>query len=83
MIKLVTCTWGYSTDFPITNSMLYRSYVKHNTAEHFAHFHYNRGAFYLEEQDFVGRMGTQAEYILFKIKLLKDSIESLDIAQEL
>jgi hypothetical protein len=58
--------------------MLYRSYVKHNTAEHFAHFHYNRGAFYLEEQDFVGRMGTQAEYILFKIKLLKDSIESLE-----
>ncbi len=78
MIKLVTCTWGYSTDFPITGTMLYRSFTKCNPAENFVHFHYNRGAYYLEEQDYVGRMGTQAEYILFKIKCLKESIESLE-----
>ena len=78
MIKLVTCTWGFCNSFPIQDTMLYRSFVKNNSPENFVHFHYSRGAYYLEEQDYTGRMGSQAEYILFKIKLLKESIENLE-----
>jgi hypothetical protein len=78
MIKLVTCTWGYTPSYPIEQSMLYKSYTKHNPPENFAHFHYNRGAFYAEEQAYLQRMGTQAEYIMFKIELLKKSVEELE-----
>jgi len=78
MIKLVTCTWGYSDTFPIQGTVLYRSFIRNNPEENFVHFHYNRGAYYAEEQQYLTRMGTQAEYILFKIELLKKSVEELE-----
>ena len=78
MIKLVTCTWGHSNSFPIESTMLYQSFVNRNPVENFVHFHYNRGAYYAEEQKYLARMGTQAEYILFKIELLKSSVENLE-----
>jgi hypothetical protein len=78
MIKLVTCTWGHSNSFPIESTMLYQSFVNRNPVENFVHFHYNRGAYYLEEQQYLQRMGVQAEYIMFKIELLRKSVAELE-----
>jgi hypothetical protein len=78
MYKLITSTWGNTPNYSIENTITYRSFSKYNNPENFVTFYFNRGAYHVEEHEYNSRMGTQAEYILYKIDLLREKIRELD-----
>lgn len=78
MIKLITSTWGNGSSYNVENTVTYRTFAKYNNPENFVAFHFNRGNYYLEEVDYGSRMGVQAEYILYKIDLLREKVRDLE-----
>lgn len=78
MIKLLTITWSYNDHFNINDTFLYKSFIKNNKNDQFVHFHYNRNHYLELEKDFENKYGFQFEYILYKLFLTKDKIQSID-----
>jgi hypothetical protein len=78
MIKVITSTWGHTPQYNIENTITYRSFIKYNNPENFVNFYFGRGIYHAEEIDYGTRLGVQAEYILYKIDLLREKVEQLD-----
>jgi hypothetical protein len=78
MIKVITATWGHTHDYHIENTVTYRSFVKYNNPDNFVNFHFGRGVYHAEEIDYGTRLGIQAEFILYKIDLLRQKVRELE-----
>jgi len=78
VVKLVTITWSYSNNYDIENTFLYKSFIKNNSLSNFIHIHYDRNNYASLEYDFYSKYDYQFEYILYKLYLTRDKIESLD-----
>lgn len=77
-LKLVTTTWSHQDSFDITKTTLYKSFKHFNPDKELVHYHFNRGVYWKEENDFAQKYGPESEYLLYKIVLLKEKIETLD-----
>ena len=75
MIKLITSTWSYSNTNDISNTFLYKSFIKNNPPDNFVNIHFNRNLYASLEEEFSNKFGFQHEFILYKIFLLKKEIE--------
>jgi len=78
MIKVITSTWGHTHDYNIPATVLYRSFVRYNNPDNLVNFHFGRGMYQEQEIDYGTRLGVQAEYILYKIDLLREKVRELD-----
>lgn len=78
MVKLITVTWSFENEFNIQDTFLYKSFIKHNDLKQLHHIHFNRNNYKELELEFSNRFGTQSEFILYKIFLLKDVIQTID-----
>lgn len=77
-MKLLSITWGYQDSADITDSFLYKSFIKHNDPSSFVNIHFNRNNYSQLEIDFKERYGYQYEFLLYKIFLSVDRISKLD-----
>ena len=77
-MKLVSITWSYDHNFDYKNTILYKSFIKHNNENDFINVHFNRNDYSELEQEFESYYGYQFEFILYKIFLLKDRIKMVD-----
>jgi hypothetical protein len=78
MIKVLSITWSYESDYDYTNTFLYRSFVRHNDKNNFINIHFNRNLYLDLEKQFKDRFGYQYEYILYKIFLLKLKLKEIN-----
>jgi hypothetical protein len=78
MVTVVTATWSFEATFDIQNTLLYKSFITRNTEKNFHHVHFDRNQYANLELEFSNRFGTQADYILYKIFLLRDAIKSIN-----
>lgn len=76
-MKLVTVTWSYSDISEIENSLVYKSFLKHNDKNDFVNIHFNRSNYAELEKKFELLYGHQYDYILYKIVLFRDIIEEI------
>jgi hypothetical protein len=77
-MKLITITWSYSDKSEVKESILYKSFIKNNNDSDFINFHFNRSNYLDLEKKFELQYGVQYDYILYKIFLLQDLIETID-----
>lgn len=77
-VKLVTVTWSYDHHFDYKNTILYKSFIKHNNENDFINVHFNRNDYIDLEKEFENYYGYQFEFILYKIKLFKDKLKEID-----
>ena len=77
-IKLISVTWSDSNSFDFKNSMLYKSFIKHNSDDNFYSIHFNRENYRDLENEFNSRFGNQYEFLLYRIFLLKKRLEKLN-----
>ena len=78
-MKLVSITWSYDHNFDYKNTILYKSFIKHNNENDFINVHFNRNDYIDLEKEFENYYGYQFEFILYKIKLFKDKFEMLNV----
>ena len=78
MFKLITATWGHSEQYHLHSTTLYRTFTKYNGSKDIVNFHFNRGHFNELEHKYHETFGTQSEFILYKIDLLREKVKSLD-----
>ena len=78
MISVITSTWSNEESFPIQNTNLYKSFKFFNPEKNFHHIHFNRGHFHQEESEFSIKYGTESDYLLYKITLLKQRVSEID-----
>jgi hypothetical protein len=77
-IKLVSITWSNDQTFDYKNTILYKSFIKHNNENNFINIHFNRNEYSELEKEFENNYGYQFEFILYKIFLLKDKLKEID-----
>ena len=77
-MKLVSITWSYDHHFDYKNTILYKSFIKHNNENDFINIHFNRNDYIDLEKEFENYYGYQFEFILYKIKLFKDKLKDID-----
>ncbi len=77
-VMLLTITWSYESSFNIENTTLYKSFKHFNPTTQFKHIHFDRRLFEKEETEFNQRFGTESEYILYKIVLLKKTLREIN-----
>ena len=77
-MKLITITWSYSDKSEVKESILYKSFIKNNNESDFINFHFNRSNYLDIEKKFESQYGIQYDYILYKIFLIQDLIETID-----
>ena len=77
-MKLVSITWSYDHHFDYKNTILYKSFIKHNNENDFINIHFNRNEYSELEKDFENNYGYQFEFVLYKIFLLKDKLKEID-----
>jgi len=78
MIKVITATWSHTPSYNIEHTVTHRTYCKYNDPANFVNFHFGRGIYQQEETDYGTRLGKQAEFILYKIDLLREKVAQLD-----
>lgn len=78
MIKLVSVTWSYTDKSDFENSILYQSFLKKNDKKDFYNIHFNRNNYLDLESNFNNKFGYQYEFLLYRIFLLKNVLETLD-----
>jgi hypothetical protein len=76
-MKLISVTWSYDDVFDYSNTILYKSFLKYNDPNAFINIHYNRSHYKFLEDEFNNKFGYQYEFLLYRIFLLKDSIDNL------
>lgn len=77
-MKLISITWSYDHHFDYKNTILYKSFIKHNNEDDFINIHFNRNNYIDLENEFENYYGYQFEFILYKIKLFKDKLKDID-----
>jgi hypothetical protein len=77
-MKLVSITWSYDHHFDYKNTILHKSFIKHNDENNFINIHFNRNEYSELEKDFENNYGYQFEFILYKIFLLKDKLKEIN-----
>lgn len=78
MIKIITSTWAHAPSYNIEHTILYRSVAKYNNPNIIENFHWDRGCNHDKENEYGSRLGKQAEYILYKVDLLRDKVHALE-----
>jgi len=78
MISVITSTWSNEESFPIQDTTLYKSFKFFNPEKNFHHIHFNRGHFHQEESEFNAKYGSESDYLLYKITLLKQRVSEID-----
>jgi len=77
-MKVLLITWSYDDNYPVLDSLIYKSLNKLNLTDRIVHIHYNRNNYNDLESIFRDRFQTQYEYILYKIFLLRDKISKIN-----
>jgi hypothetical protein len=77
-MKLVSITWSNDQKFDYKNTILYKSFIKHNDENDFINIHFNRNNYLELEKEFENNYGYQFEFILYKIFLFRDKIKNID-----
>lgn len=77
-IKLLSITWSNDQTFDYKNTILYKSFIKHNNDNDFINIHFNRNEYSELEKDFENNYGYQSEFVLYKIFLLKEKLKEID-----
>ena len=77
-MKLISVTWSYGNESHIEETILYRSFIKHNNEKDFINIHYNRTNYEELEKEFHSKFGYQYEFLLYRIFLLSDRLKSID-----
>ena len=77
-LKLITATWSHEESFNIQKTSLYQSFKKFNPGIDIEHFHFNRGQYQQQEQDFAAKFGAESEYLLYKIQLLLGKVKTVN-----
>lgn len=77
-MKLLAVTWSYEDLLDISNSFLYKSFLKHNAQENFIHIHFNRNNYADLETEYSNRFGYQYEFLLYRIFLLQKRLEGIN-----
>lgn len=77
-VKLISVTWGYSDNFNMEDTSLYKSFKKFNPHIDVNHFHFNRNNYRNLENDFANKYGSESEYLLYKIYLLLDKVKTVN-----
>ena len=77
-IKLVTVNWSNDQKFDYKNTILYKSFIKHNNDNDFINIHFNRNDYSDLEKEFENNHGYQFDFILYKIFLLRDKLKNID-----
>jgi len=77
-MKLVSVTWSYGDESNVKDSILYKSFIKHNDESDFINIHFNRLNYDELEKKFKDLYENQYDYILYKIFLIRDLIKQID-----
>lgn len=77
-MKLLSITWSYESEFDYKNTILYKSFIKHNNENDFVNVHFNRNDYIDLEKEYENYYGYQFEFILYKIKLFKDKLKDIE-----
>jgi len=77
-MKILSITWSYEDRIDLSNSSLYKSFIKNNSPENFINIHFNRNNFKTLEEEFHRRFDYQYEFILYRIFLSLDKFKFLD-----
>ena len=77
-MKLVSVTWSYEDESNVKDSILYKSFIKHNDESDFINIHFNRLNYDELEKKFKDFYENQYDYILYKIFLIRDLIKQID-----
>jgi hypothetical protein len=77
-MKVISVTWSYDSQFDYKNTILYKSFIKHNFDYNFINIHFDRNNYLELEKEFEKNYGHQFEFILYKLKLLSDRIKEVD-----
>lgn len=77
-MKLVSITWSYNDNSIYENSYLYKSFIKYNDKKNFINIHFNRNNYVELEKTFEHKFGFQYEYILYKVYLFKDKLNTIN-----
>jgi GR25 family glycosyltransferase involved in LPS biosynthesis len=76
-MKLITITWNYEDSYDISDTFLYKSFIKNNNPDNLIQIHFNRNNYKDLEDQFSEKYGFQYEYILYKVYLLMDRIKNV------
>lgn len=77
MNKLLIVTWSYEDSFNLTQTRIYKSFIRENNSENILNIHFNRNKYEEIEQSFKDMFGYQYEYILYRIFLLSEELKKL------
>lgn len=74
-MKLVSVTWSYENESNVKDTILYKSFIKHNDESDFVNIHFNRSKYWELETEFQSKFGYQYEFLLYRIFLLSDWVK--------
>ena len=77
IIKLLAITWNYEDSYDLTNTFLYKSFIKNNNPDDLIQIHFNRNNYIDLEKEFDTRFGYQYEFLLYRIYLIRDKVKNL------
>lgn len=77
-VKLISVTWSYDDNIDLSNSFLLKSFLKKNSIDNFINIHFNRNLYLNLENEFNAKFGYQYEFLLYRIFLLKDKLNTID-----
>jgi hypothetical protein len=78
MFKVISATWNHSPSYNIHNTTLYKTFCRYNPSKDIVNIHFDRGHFNEIEHKYHSTLGTQGEFILYKVDLLRQKVAELD-----
>lgn len=78
MLTLITTSWNNNPNNSPTNSPLVRSWSHFNPKLPVIHQHYYRPDYSLQEKRYGELFGSQGEFLLYKISLMRDTLALVD-----